>query len=488
MGMYPLKIWLRLVVAFLCLESLPAIAQEYPTGLVINPVATRNIPQQARLIDADYLNLPKSYSLESYAPTAGDQGKFGTCTGFATAYHMRTIMHVKSLRDANITINPNDHIFSPSFIYEQIKNPADANCKMGASAEEALETMELYGAAKLKTQPYSCGTPIHPDSWTESASFKILSYQTLFGDDNLDEQYKILAVKKAIAEGNPCLMSFRVAKSFHRLKTDVWTESSSDKSAFGTENYHAMCVIGFDDTKYGGAFRIINSWGTGWGNKGLVWIPYADFIKYTRYAYTAYAFPAKPKIDPGPIEPVIPVAELKGSIYFKQNTGEQMETVRMQSNSEQGNEVFYKMKATYSSGTRFRFYMNSNTAAYVYAFATDNTGKINQIFPFNAGISPLLGKNSTVAFPAEDKVIRMDETTGSDYLLILYAKKPLNITEIMNGMNANTGTLLARARKALGNELVQSSQVSYTTDKIEFSLKENTIGSVVPMFIEIPHR
>ena len=32
---------------------------------------------------------------------------------------------------------------------------------------------------------------------------------------------------------------------------------------------HAMVVVGYDDDKYGGAFEILNSWGTYWGNKGF---------------------------------------------------------------------------------------------------------------------------------------------------------------------------------------------------------------------------
>ena len=38
---------------------------------------------------------------------------------------------------------------------------------------------------------------------------------------------------------------------------------------------HAMCVIGYDDRKDGGAFEIMNSWGTDWGQNGYFMMPYS---------------------------------------------------------------------------------------------------------------------------------------------------------------------------------------------------------------------
>jgi C1A family cysteine protease len=37
-----------------------------------------------------------------------------------------------------------------------------------------------------------------------------------------------------------------------------------------------MCIVGFDDTKFGGAFEIANSWGDDWANGGFIWIRYDD--------------------------------------------------------------------------------------------------------------------------------------------------------------------------------------------------------------------
>jgi hypothetical protein len=46
-----------------------------------------------------------------------------------------------------------------------------------------------------------------------------------------------------------------------------------------------MTVIGYDDYIYGGAFRVVNSWGSDYGNEGFIWIKYDDFSKYAVEAY-----------------------------------------------------------------------------------------------------------------------------------------------------------------------------------------------------------
>ena len=45
----------------------------------------------------------------------------------------------------------------------------------------------------------------------------------------------------------------------------------------------AMTVVGYDDNKLGGCFTVVNSWGSSWGDNGLVYIKYQDFFNYTLY-------------------------------------------------------------------------------------------------------------------------------------------------------------------------------------------------------------
>jgi hypothetical protein len=72
-----------------------------------------------------------------------------------------------------------------------------------------------------------------------------------------------------------CPDSFFVAR-------DVWRPWENSSVNHGG---HSMCVVGYDDTRYGGAFEVQNSWGETWGNGGYIWIPYDVFAAFTREAY-----------------------------------------------------------------------------------------------------------------------------------------------------------------------------------------------------------
>lgn len=50
---------------------------------------------------------------------------------------------------------------------------------------------------------------------------------------------------------------------------------------------HAMCLIGYDDDKGdNGAFRVVNSWGTNWGDNGFFWVDYKFFAD--KFCYAGY--------------------------------------------------------------------------------------------------------------------------------------------------------------------------------------------------------
>ena len=164
--------------------------------------------------------------------------------------------------------------------------------------------------------------------------------------------------------------------------------------------------------------------------------------------------------------------------------------------------VAYKMADTYSSGTKFRFYMNVDKEAYVYAFASDLTGKVNLILPYADNISTLVGSNSTIAFPSDTKVIKMDENRGRDYLLILYSASKLDAKGMAEKMNNMKGALSDKIKSVLGNKLIDKSKVDYSKDKVGFNTKKLstrnlvvadddnivTTGTVVPLMVEIKHQ
>ncbi|MDT0555864.1 C1 family peptidase [Patiriisocius hiemis] len=492
------------------------VAQDYPTGMIWDEEVYRSIPYKAQFTASTYDNLPTSYSLEEYAPIPGNQGRYGTCVAYASAYGLRTIMLAKDrgMKDKQ-TITSN--ALSPSYVYAIIKREDDINCDKGANPKLGLEALKVAGAPTLKSLPYACNPSISTSVQLEAIDYRIRDYQTLFFFDAQQPGVKTNATKKALSEGYPILLGMKLPESFFKAKK-VWRSVAADKGTMAKKHgYHAMVVVGYDDNYEGGAFRVLNSWGTNWGDEGYIWVPYKEYEEWAMGALQPYSYhkkkeddnkpkvipvkpnkPGKPSLpDNTPDEEPIAGKLPKGSLRFETNQGQPMEVSRISTRNlvveddvktEKEDLVAYRMTQGYPSGTRFRFYLKNENEGYIYAFATDLTQKINKILPYSDGMSPLIGANSEIAFPSESKVIKMDDNPGTDYLLILFSQQELNEKELLQKMQSTSGGLTSKIKSALGDKLIDKSMVKYASGTPGFEVKNGANGYVVPVMVEISHQ
>jgi hypothetical protein len=150
----------------------------------------------------------------------------------------------------------------------------------------------------------------------------------------------------------------------------------------------------------------------------------------------------------------------------------------------------YRVVKTYESGTRFKFFLNNSENAYVYALTTHKDGEIEKLFPADELISPLLGPNTTIAYPSENSSIVMEKHKGnkSDYLLILFSKRPLNMEGFIKTLDRKKGPLDKRLTEVLGDQLVKQEQIKYNPDQIAFEVKPEVTGNIVPLLIELQYK
>lgn len=497
------------------------------TGATFNASTISTTPQKVLLSTRSFRGLSPSYSLEQYCPTPADQGNHGTCVAFANAHGVATILYAKThaITDRNII---NKYAFSASYLYEQIKSPDDKDCQNGSDPINALVKMITGGDPFQTTVPYQCNTSLTDAAKTEAIRYKIKDAAILFAGKGMMEGDKyvlgkedlIAVTKKALLEGSPVSTGWHLPKSFFDIKTAVWNTSSDDQLSDWKHNGHAMVVIGYDDGKYGGAFRVLNSWGTDWADKGFVWVKYDDYAKWCVLAMQVFGDPLTPppaenKPAPGPTPKPKPVEKkfvLSGHVAFTLNTGEDMPIKQTSTRNLEVDDdqpateedlVAYTMASSYPSGTAFRFYIDTDNEAYVYAFATDLSGKVNLILPFDEMISTHIGANSVIAFPSDKKVVRLDNNKGTDYLLILYSAEKMDAKKMAVEMNELTGALSTRVKKVLDSKLMDKSMIKYQPEKVSFSVngtatRNLTItdddtqttysgGNVVPLMIEIKH-
>lgn len=473
-------------------------ARKYAGGLKLNRTRSLTVLHKAPLATRSFANLPSQVSYEQFCPSVGDQGRQETSVAFATAYYLRTIMEGK---EQNVTQRPqlDQARFSPTFVYDKIRDPKDVNCQGGGTIEEALDVLKTAGVPRLKSLAYPlCNQAVSAAVVNEAAQFRIGDYQQLFADQT-DPNQNVLAVKKALAEGNPVVAGIGAPLSFEEARA-VWQPAPNEKADDILYN-QAICVIGYNDKLHGGAFRIVNSWNTGWGEKGFCWIPYAYFGRFVLNAFQVYGGNREAGSKSGLVVLTSgtsgrPADTRRGSAELKLNDGTAMAVTRQASrelklvSDESGPTDIrpYRMLQAYPSETRFKFFLNNSENAYVYALTTDKSGDFVKLFPADELISPLLGPNTTIAYPDETHSIVMEKHKGKDYLLILFSKRPLSMDGLIKTLDRKRGSLDKRVADVLGDQLVRQDQIRYGADQVSFDVKPGATGNVVPLLIEFQYK
>lgn len=243
--------------------------------------------------------LPRSADLSPLLPQPGDQGQQASCVGWAVAYAMKTYQEGVERR---WPLDQPSSQFSPAFIYNQIRRSQD--CGGGTFLPDALNLVQRAGAAPLSDFPYT------PQACTAvpSAAVSQRARQFAIADWRRVDTRDQLEVKAYVAAGIPVMIGMRVDEPFMRLRGPVTYNQYSGVSLGG----HALLVMGYDDSR--AAFRVINSWGTGWGDGGFGWISYGAFRQAVLEGYVArditpIAFAQLPTLPQRRTEPVPRPAE-----------------------------------------------------------------------------------------------------------------------------------------------------------------------------------
>ncbi len=487
--------YLFLLLLLLCIPQLTFAQNEeglYPMGVLdVEDSYYDEIPQKTVLTRSYYGSMPSAFSLKKYAPYTGNQGYYGTCTGWAVAYTARTILEAQRYGWTDrqqIT----ERAFSPTFQF-RVAPPNGPKCG-GAITSYVVKSLQTVGSlpiTEFKTGDPMCpAMPLQDSNKYHATKHKIQEFATLWRGDYNNSTGKIERTKASLAQGNPVIIGMKCPKSFHKVGTkELWepTESPNEDVSGLLHGRHALCVVGYDDNKYGGAFEIQNSWGIKWGNQGYVWVRYSDFADFTIQAYEL--------IHLGKIDPNKPY--LAGSLRLF-HLGKQKDIAvtldKPQRDWISGKKTDYTYKTdALVSGTQIRLYLENKQAAFVYILGYGSVSKrITKLFPIDGMSAALNYTNSEVALPSDEDWIEMDATVGKDYLMVIYSKKKLNIDAIQQHMENNSKSKLSqRLKAALGDRIILAEHISYSKDAIQFNIPStaNISGKTAfAMIIESEHK
>jgi hypothetical protein len=84
----------------------------------------------------------------------------------------------------------------------------------------------------------------------------------------------VAEIKEALSRHGPLNSGIHSSEAFHKHQgAGVFREERHFKEG-EIISTHSILIVGWDDGK--GAWKIQNSWGTGWGHKGFAWVAYGS--------------------------------------------------------------------------------------------------------------------------------------------------------------------------------------------------------------------
>lgn len=398
--------------------------------------------------------LPEKVTLRKYCPTPLNQGSQGSCVGWSSAYAARTIMHARQTG-----INPNQVAFSPASLYNQISLP---NCQ-GAYIPNAMEVMQEKGVLPLRDFPYdesNCSRTANRQGMQAATQYRTKGFNRLTPSGQ-PSGVSILGIKQNLAQGAPVVIGMMVGQSFMQrmMGRKLWLPSQSDYQMRGFGG-HAMCVIGYDDYYEGGAFEIMNSWGTDWGDGGFGWVKYNDFEYFTKEAFGLYPMGNADQRNASRFTMAFGLVQADGvsNIPLKKVGGNVFETVR----------PIAKM-------TKFKIEVQNTVECYTYVFGQETDGSTYEIFPYTKKHSPYCGITGTRVFPS-DASLQADNIGSKDWFVIIVTKQPIDYLKAKAAINAAAGSSYAqRINNAFGGAL--KSNVNYVVKGSNFGFDTEVQGT-----------
>jgi hypothetical protein len=244
-------------------------SQKRLDGIVGAPVATQsgggNVTSYFSLDD---VNLLSRMGYGVLLPPVGNQGQQGSCVAWGVGYATSTFFAQLPSPPGPVAAPTSQA--SPADLYAKLLQLENSACGSGTLVADALDLMVVDGVTSFANSPYSdqvCSVP------------SVTGQFFLNGYTRLDPNNQAL-LKQHISNLSVIPLGIVVYPDFESATgSAVYSPSGANCSLGG----HCIALIGYDDTRQ--AFRIMNSWGTGWGDSGFLWIAYDAFPSIVQEAY-----------------------------------------------------------------------------------------------------------------------------------------------------------------------------------------------------------
>jgi C1A family cysteine protease len=223
-------------------------------------------------------------------PPIGDQRQQGSCVGWASTYYHAT--HEYGLLNSINNKNNFQNTCSPKWTYNMLNGGQDA----GAYPTDAYALLSINGATSITNFPYNTDYrewDLSTNDWISALSYRMTPAQFFFIEAPADLQ----VLKELLNNGHVAtFVTYAYSWQYTKVKADPAQSSNpyAGQNAIswmnGFSGGHHVTIVGYDDNVWidvngngvvdpgeKGAFLMANSWGSGWGNNGYMWIAYDAF-------------------------------------------------------------------------------------------------------------------------------------------------------------------------------------------------------------------
>lgn len=466
------------LIYIFCLTSLQGFSQQQAFGLIFNEEDFAKIPRMPEQTSGSKSldNIPLSKDLMAYAPTPSQQGKIQSCVSWATAYYAYSIQYAVQHKITDRVLI--DKIaLSAMYPYKKLR----PGCEAGLDIFEIAAFMKnqgnlLYDEFSSNVCDQKVPGQLHP-------IFPVKDFQAVFDYKKDPGNQGVQAVLRALAYNDlPVVVGMQVGEYFRHLKA---TEKYYDPKKEGINKFgHAMTIVGYDLRK--NAFKILNTWGEKWGQKGCFWIKFEDFSTVAK-AGLILILP-----DEKPVEVLAKIqnAEVGGVFGFQYLDSGAQDFIRT-SVTHSGNGLYKLDKGDWKVGQAFQLLTNnSRSGLSMCVFSVSSSGKLTVHWPrekdFGMGTGDKLPvKNFDMVIPGPEDALQIQEK-GSDYLCVLYSDHPLieDLPGIVSRFQSSSGAVPLRIRQGLGSRLIAAENIRYESKEMRFSASSSQ-GDTVPLILQI---
>ena len=283
------------VIASLCTGAFLAAARPVsagPSGQVMHGMGVTRSPGATTapalgttalsVVATTSTPVPAAVDLSRFDPKVADQGMVNSCAAWAVGYGMLGWF----AGSQGHTGAP----FAPMYAYSQLTTPRDT----GASPASVLELLRTQGIdTTVKYGPGHGGSYWSYFDWRHrptivekaaAAPNRITGWVTLYNTFGSPGATAVAKLKQTLASGRPVALTIGVFDRFE------WATGSGVISSAGNlgpmRGLHEVLAVGYDSR----GVKIMNSWGTSWGNAGYGILDWNYVSRYSYEAETAAGF------------------------------------------------------------------------------------------------------------------------------------------------------------------------------------------------------